>query len=78
MFLCPPKPTLMVSIKNNQLATWPGLIIRVGKKYLQNHAHHTKRHKKGIRSTEHKMKEDLESMEVKMCINPTLEQEQMN
>ena len=37
-----------------------------------------KRHKKGIQSTKQKPKKDLESIEVKRCINPPLEQEIMS
>ena len=36
------------------------------------------RHKKGIRSTKQKVRDDLGSMEVEKCINPPLEQEKMN
>ena len=49
-------------------------------KCIPNHAPatdkgHMKQHKKGIQSTEQKLREDLESIEVKKCINPPLEQE---
>ena len=81
--ICPPKKTLIIAIKNNQLTTWPGLTFRAVERYLPDHAPatdkgRTKRHKKGIRSTKQKLKDDMESILVKQCINPPLEQEKMN
>ena len=78
-----PKQTLIAAIKNNQLTTWPGLTSRAVEGYLPNHVPsidkgHTRRHKKGIRSTKQKLKDDLESIEVEMCINLPLEQKKKN
>ena len=69
--------------KHNQLTTWPDLTATSVVKYLPYHTPatdtgHMKRHKKGIQSTKQKPKKDLESIEVKRCINPPLEQEIMN
>ena len=76
----PPKQTLIANIKNNKLTTWPGPTIIAVERYLPTHAPatdkgHMKRHKKGIQSMKQKLKENLESIEVKRCINPLLEQE---
>ena len=72
---CPPKTTLLAAITNNRLATWPGLTARAVEWYLLDHAPatnkgHMKRHKKGIRTTKQRMRDDLEAIEVKKCINP--------
>ena len=37
-----------------------------------------KQHKKGIRVTKQKLKEDLKSIEMKRCVNPTLEEEKID
>ena len=37
-----------------------------------------KRHKKGIRSTKQQIKDGMASVEVKQCINPPLEEDNMN
>ena len=65
------------------MTTRPGLTARAVERDLTNHAPaidkgHMRRHKRGIRSIKQQQREDLESIEVKRCINPPLEQEKMN
>ena len=80
---CPPKKTLIAAIKHKQLTTWPGLRARAVGRYLPNHdpfmdKGHMKRHKKGIQSMKQKLRDNTESIEVKHCINPPLEQKKVN
>ena len=73
----------MQAVKNNQLTRWTGLTVRLVERYLPDHAPatdkgHMKKHTKSIRSTKQKVRDDLESIEVEKCINPSLEQEKMD
>ena len=61
----PPKLTLLKAIKNNQLATWPGLTTEAVQKYLPDSCPatdkgHMKSQRKGIISTTDKIKYALE------------------
>ena len=80
---CPPKSTLLKAIKNNQLATWPGLTAEAVQKYLPDSCPaidkgHMKRQKKGIRSIKEKVKDAFEKIERARCINPLEVRERMN
>ena len=71
------------SNKKNQLETWPGLTAEAVQKYLpescsETDKGHTKRQRKGIRSTKDKIKYALEHIEKARCMNPPEEQERMN
>ena len=72
---CPPKSTILKAIKNNQLATWPGLTTESVQKYLPESCPATdkcymKRQRKGIISTTDKIKDALEQIEIARCMNP--------
>ena len=80
---CPPKSTLLKAIKNNQLATWPGLTTESVKKYRPDSfpatdKGHMKRQRKGIRSTKDKINNTAEQIETARCMNPLEERERMN
>ena len=80
---CPPKSTLLKAIKNNQLATWPGLTTEAVQKYPPESCPatdkgHMKRQIKGIRSTTDKIKDALEQIETARCINRPEEKDRMN
>ena len=80
---CPPKSTLLKAIKNNQLTTWPGLTAEAVEKYLPDSCPatdkgHMKRQQKGVRSTKEKVKVALEAIELERCMNPPMEEEEMN
>ena len=80
---CPPKPTILKAIRNNQLATWPDLTIEAVQKYLPESCPstdkgHMKRQRKGIRSNRDKIKDALEHIEIARCMNPPEEKERMN
>ena len=80
---CPPKLTLLKAIKNNQLATWPGLTTEAVQKYLPESfpatdKGHMKIQRKGIRPTADKIKDSLEQIETARCMNPPEEKERMN
>ena len=75
--------TLLKAIKNNQLATWPGLTAEAVQNYLPyscptTDKGHTKRQKKGIRSTKDRIKDALENIDSARCMNPPEEKERMN
>ena len=81
--LCPPKRTIIKAIKNNQLATWPGLTATAVGIYLPDsspapYKDHMKRQRKGLRTTEDKLKEKLEVIEMERDIYPPLKRENMN
>ena len=80
---CPPKSTLLKAIRNNQLATWPGLTAEAVKKYLPESCPatdkgHMKRQQKAIRSTKQKIKKALNIIETQRCMNPPQEKEKWN
>ena len=80
---CPPKSTLLKEIKNYQLSIWPGLTEESVQKYLPDSCPatdkgHTKRQKKGIRSTKEKVKDTLEKIETARSMNPPEKRERMN
>ena len=80
---CNPKLTLLKVIKNNQLATWPGLTAESVQRYLPDSCPatdkgHMKSQQKGIRSTKDKIKYVLEKIETARCMNPSEEREKMN
>ena len=81
--LCPPKSTLLKAIRNNQLATWPGLTAEAVEKYLPTSCPstdngHMKRQQKGIRSTKQKMVTALDMIETQQCMNPPIERDKWN
>ena len=72
-----------MAIRNNQLATWPGLTAEAVEKYLPGSCPatdkgHMKRQQKGIRSIKQKIKKALNIKETQRCMNPPQEKEKWN
>ena len=82
-YSAPPKATLLKAIKNNQLATWPGLTYEAVEKYLPDSCPatdkgHIKRQRKGIRSTKKTVLNEIKRIETTRGMNPLVEREAMN
>ena len=80
---CLPKQTLIKDIKNNQLAMWPGLTATGVEKYLPGSSpsidkDHMKRQRNGIRTTQDKLKEKSEVIDMEQDTHPPVERENTN
>ena len=79
----PPKQRLIKVIRNNQLATWPGLTATEVENCLPDSSpaidkDHMKRQRKGIRTTQDKLNKKLNIIETERDINPPVEKEKQN